>query len=85
MMEAMACGLPVVAANIPTTREFAGEAAVMFDPYDVDDMAHAMGRVAHDAGLRAALRSSGLRRATDFAPARVAAELIATYERAREV
>jgi len=42
VMEALACGCPVVASSIPTTREFAGAAALMFDPLDEQSITAAM-------------------------------------------
>ena len=42
LVEAMASGLPVVAANIPVFREIAGDAALYADPYDVGDLSRAM-------------------------------------------
>lgn len=82
VMEAMACGLPVVASNIPTTREFAGEAALTFDPMDVAAMADAMARMAESPELRAEHMAKGLQKAAEFAPEKVAAKLVKAYERA---
>lgn len=42
VMEAMACGCPVVASDIPPTREFAADAALYFNPNDVNDIAEKM-------------------------------------------
>jgi len=42
VMEAMACGCPVVASNIQTTKEFATDAAILFDPTSVESICNAM-------------------------------------------
>ncbi|MGA1823652.1 MAG: glycosyltransferase family 4 protein [bacterium] len=48
LLEAMACGTPVLASDIPVFREIAGDAALFFDPYDEEALAEAMGRVLKD-------------------------------------
>lgn len=82
VMEAMACGCPVVASDIPTTREFAGDAALTFDPKDVDAMAAAMARMAASEDLRALQRELGFVQAAKLRPERVAATAVRAYERA---
>lgn len=59
MVEAMAHGLPVVAANTPINREICGEAAVYFSPLDPEDLARQVDRVASDQKLRAKLAAAG--------------------------
>jgi alpha-1,3-rhamnosyl/mannosyltransferase len=80
LMEAMACGCPAVASDIPTTREFAGEAALIFDPMSVDAIAEAMTLMAGHADLRARYRTLGIAKARELAPDRVAARLLQAYE-----
>jgi glycosyltransferase involved in cell wall biosynthesis len=55
LMEALACGCPAVASDIPTTREFAGDAAPRFDPLDVESIAGCMAALCASvaAGARA--------------------------------
>jgi glycosyltransferase involved in cell wall biosynthesis len=80
LLEAMACGCPAVASDIPTTREFAGEAALIFDPMSVDAIAEAMAIMAGNADLRTRYRAMGIEKARELAPDNVAAKLLQAYE-----
>ena len=77
VLEAMACGTPVVTSRGGATEEVAGDAAVLVDPLDVDAIA---------AGITEALargeelRAKGLERAKAFSWDRVARETLAVYE-----
>jgi glycosyltransferase involved in cell wall biosynthesis len=66
LVEAMASGLPVVAADVPINREMCGEAAVYFAPFDPDACAAAIESVRRDPTLRARLRREGVVRAQAF-------------------
>jgi glycosyltransferase involved in cell wall biosynthesis len=63
MVEAMAHGLPVVAADTPVNHEICGEAAVYFSPLNPEDLARQVAGVAADAALRERLATEGRRRA----------------------
>jgi glycosyltransferase involved in cell wall biosynthesis len=60
VLEAMACGTPVITSNTTALPEVAGDAAVLVDPTSVDQIAEAMGRINRDSSLRKSLRSKGL-------------------------
>ncbi len=66
MLEAMACGTPVVASRASALPEIAGEAALYAPPDDARAWANALRRVTVDAALRERLRDEGLRRAQLF-------------------
>ena len=66
IVEAMACGCPVVTSNNSACPEVAGEAAVLVDPDDVEGLAAALARVSFDDALSEELRRRGVRRAAAF-------------------
>lgn len=66
VLEAMACGTPVITSNLSSLPEVAGDAALLVDPYDVGAIADAMHTLATDAALRSQLRSASLARASQF-------------------
>ena len=80
VLEAMACGTPVVAANTSATAEVAGDAALLVDPLDVDGLATAMRRLLSDETLRASQRARGLERAASYSWERTARATLALYE-----
>lgn len=66
LLEAMACGVPVVTSNISSMPEVAGAAAVLVNPRDADGLAAAIARLLRDEGLRDRLREAGIARAREF-------------------
>jgi glycosyltransferase involved in cell wall biosynthesis len=66
VLEAMACGTPVIASDIPVHREIAGEGALFFPPLDAHALADALLAVLESPGLKAELRERGLERAASF-------------------
>jgi glycosyltransferase involved in cell wall biosynthesis len=78
ILEAMACGTPVVTANTTAMREVAGDAALLVDPTSVEQIARAMERIVSDTSLRLQLREKGRTRAAQFS-------WIDTASRVREV
>ena len=66
ILEAMACGTPVITSNVSSMPEVAGDAAILVDPMNIDEMASAIESVMTDALLRQQLRDRGLKRANDF-------------------
>lgn len=66
VLEAMACGTPVVASNATSIPEVAGQAAILVDPTDCEEIAVAMDSILNDTDRRNTLRAAGLDRVTRF-------------------
>ncbi len=84
-LEAMQAGVPVIAARSPGLAETCAGAALFVDPYDADGLAHALGRVAGDPALRAALAARGRDRAAAFSWRASARAHIEAYTLAQDV
>lgn len=83
-LEAMGLGCPVACSNAGSIPEVVGEAAALFDPYDVGSMIDALERCTHDAQLTKGMRSEGRRRARLFSWERCASETIEVYSKVLE-
>ena len=81
VLEAMACGTPVICSNRDALPEVAADAALMVDPTDLGSLAEAMVRAGSDPALVARLREAGLRRAAEFTWSRTAREYAGLYVR----
>jgi glycosyltransferase involved in cell wall biosynthesis len=79
-LEAMASGTPVVASNASSVPEAVGDAGLLVDPLDVDELAAALDAALTDETLRADLRAKGLSRAQTFTWARMARRWLAIVE-----
>jgi glycosyltransferase involved in cell wall biosynthesis len=66
ILEAMACGLPVITSNGSSTTEVAGDASLTIDPYDAGALADTMHRLLTEHGLSDDLRARGLQRVHAF-------------------
>jgi glycosyltransferase involved in cell wall biosynthesis len=81
VLEAMACGTPVIISNRGSLPEIAGEAALVVDPDDAAALSSALARVWRDPEVHAALRRKGLARAAEFSWERCARETLDVYKR----
>lgn len=81
-LEAMAAGVPVVAANRGSLPELIGDAGLLVDPEDADAMARALMTAAFDPDARARLSASGRARAARYSWTASAARLIDAYRAA---
>lgn len=81
IIEAMACGTPVVVSNTTPMAEIAGGAALLVDPLDPTDLTNALVKVITDPDLRARLVTRGLERALEFSWRQMADRTVAVYQR----
>jgi glycosyltransferase involved in cell wall biosynthesis len=81
-LEAMACGAPVVTSRLSSLPEVVGDAALLVDPYSVDDIASALRRVILDDALRKELIARGHARARAFSWEQSIERIHAAYLRA---
>lgn len=65
-LEAMACGVPVIASDIPPVREVVADSGILFDPFDADSLAKAVRLVVVDKDLSRKLALRGPARAAAF-------------------
>ncbi len=79
VLEAMACGAPVVTSNASALPEVAGSAAQLCDPNDNASIGAAIGKVLRDAELAEDLRRIGRKRAAEFTWERTARETLRCY------
>ena len=80
VLEAMACGTPVLTSDVSSLPEVAGDAAVLVPPTDVDAIADGLTRLLEDTALRADLAARGRRQAARFSWERCARETLAVYQ-----
>ncbi|MFL5618865.1 MAG: glycosyltransferase family 4 protein [Gemmatimonadaceae bacterium] len=78
LLEAMQCGAPIVASDIPTSRELAGDAAVIVPPTP-DGIAEGIAAVLESTGLRAALVARGRARVSAFTLEQTSRQLLEGY------
>ncbi len=79
VLEAMACGVPVLTSNTSSIPEVAGDAALMVDPTDVEKISQGIQSVLEDKALRDRLRQIGPERAAQFSWKTTAQETLKVY------
>jgi glycosyltransferase involved in cell wall biosynthesis len=82
VLEAMACGTPVIASRAASIPEVAGDAGILLDPLDAAAWTDAIVNVVNDDNRRAEMRTRGLARAAEFTWARTAELTAAAYRAA---
>lgn len=80
LLEAMACGTPVIASNTTSLPEVVGDAAIVLDPMDAQAMAQAVCHISQDAAYRQLLIEKGLARAKLFTWQKTAEQIAEVYE-----
>ncbi|MEG3438625.1 glycosyltransferase family 1 protein [Pannus brasiliensis CCIBt3594] len=81
VLEAIACGTPVITSNLSSLPEVAGEAAIYVDPYKVSEISEAMRQIAGNSAVRSNLRDLGLQRASQFGREKAGEEVIEVLQR----
>lgn len=80
LLEAQACGVPVVCSNTASLPEVVGSSAVVFDPLSVADMAEKLAKVYANEGLRRELVEAGFTNVKRFSWERCARETLKVFE-----
>lgn len=83
MLEAMACGVPVITSNTSSMPEVGGNAALFIDPFKPEEITEAMNRLVADTALREQLISAGFNNAMRFSWASMARNVLKLYEKVR--
>ncbi len=81
VVEAMQCGVPVIAGDRTSLPEVIGEAGLLFDPFDTQALVKALTQVLDDSEYRASLRAKGLEKAREFNWQTTARQTLGVYER----
>jgi len=79
-LEAMAYGCPVITSNGSSLPEAVGDAALLVDPYNINDIAGAMAQILSDSELRNSLILKGFERAQEFKWERTAMQTLKVFE-----
>lgn len=77
--EALACGTPVITSNTSSLPEVAGDAGILVDPVNPDEIADALSRLGGDGSFRTILQGRALKRARSFSWEKTAEETLAVY------
>ncbi len=80
VVEAMACGTPVICSNTTSLPEVAGDAALLVNPEETEEIVEAMSRVLTDPELAASLSRAGLEQVKKFSWKRMADEIVNRYQ-----
>lgn len=80
VLEAMACGVPVITSNVSSMPEVVGDVGLLVEPTNVEQLAQALARVLRDSSLRQRMRDNGLERSRLFSWEKMARETLAAYQ-----
>ncbi|WP_392479368.1 glycosyltransferase family 4 protein [Nostoc sp. C110] len=82
VLEAMACGTPVITSNLSSLPEVAGDAAILINPYNTGEITEAMQSIANDSELRSHLSSQSITHSQQFSwekTGKATAEVLSRY------
>jgi len=80
LLEAMACGTPVITSNISSLPEVVGDAGILVNPTDIDELAFAIQSVLNSESLQKDMKFKGLKRAKLFTWEETARRTLQVYE-----
>lgn len=79
VIEAMACGTPVITSNLSSLPEVAGDAAALINPFDNNDIINTLEKVYFDEGYKNILIKKGLKRFKEFSWNKTSSKVIDVY------
>ena len=81
ILEAMACGTPVITSNVSSLPEVAGNAGILVDPYNIEEITDAINILLSESAKRAQLIKAGYDQAKQFNWEKSATQLKSIYDR----
>ncbi|HCB23032.1 hypothetical protein A3B42_02310 [Candidatus Daviesbacteria bacterium RIFCSPLOWO2_01_FULL_38_10] len=81
VLEAMACGIPVIVSNVSSLPEVVGKAGLLVDPYSVDQIEQAIRLLMTDAKLRQKYSKAGLAQSQNFSWEKMAKQVLKVFEK----
>ena len=79
-LEAMACGVPVIASNVTSLPEVCRNSAILIEPNDIDELCYSMERVLTDSFLKLTMIERGLSTSNNYSWKNTALNTIKAYE-----
>ncbi len=80
LIEAMACGAPVITSNVSAMPEVVGDAALLIDPHNIDELATAISNLLENEQMREELRAKGYQRAREYTWEASAQKMLHIYQ-----
>ncbi len=85
VLEALSCGLPTITSNVSSMPEVVGDAAILIDPYSVEEIAQAMESLLYNESLKEEYTKRALKRAKLFSWEKTARETLNVYRESSKV
>lgn len=85
ILEAQACGLPVITSNISATAEIAGKGAILVDPRNVEEITQSIRNLFSQVNLQDLIRKAGYKNVLNFSWKKTAIETVKVYKKSLQV